>query len=101
MSAVADPHSLSNAVCIVGVDESDEMGNLPGKSQLTLHLEAIRNAVHDAGLKSEQAERVAPVQRQIPHLGRIHDVADGGVRGFQALVTRFHHLNSLASRRHF
>jgi hypothetical protein len=30
---------LSNSVCIVGVDESDEIGTLPHKSQLALHLE--------------------------------------------------------------
>ena len=43
--------ALSNAACIVGVDESDEIGVLPGTSQLTLHLEAIANAVRDAGLR--------------------------------------------------
>ena len=48
MSAVADLRALSNAVCVVGVDESDEIGSLPGKSQLTLHLEAVSNAVSDA-----------------------------------------------------
>jgi len=42
---------LSNAACIVGVAESDEMGILPHKSQMALHLEAITNAVSDAGLK--------------------------------------------------
>jgi acetyl-CoA acetyltransferase len=42
---------LRNSACIVGVDESDELGTLPHKSQLTLHLEAVRNAVRDAGLK--------------------------------------------------
>ena len=50
MTAMADLRALSNSVCIVGVDESDEIGNLPGKSQLTLHLEAVTNAVRDAGL---------------------------------------------------
>lgn len=41
---------LRSAVCIVGADESDEIGTLPHKSQLTLHLEAVRNAVYDACL---------------------------------------------------
>jgi acetyl-CoA acetyltransferase len=41
---------LRNSVCIVGVEESDELGTLPHKSQLTLHVEAVRNAVRDAGL---------------------------------------------------
>jgi acetyl-CoA acetyltransferase len=42
---------LRNAVSIVGVDESDEIGTLPHKSQLTLHVEAVSNAVRDAGLR--------------------------------------------------
>jgi len=33
------------------VDESDELGTLPHKSQLSLHVEAVHNAVRDAGLK--------------------------------------------------
>lgn len=41
---------LRSSVCVVGADESDEIGTLPHKSQLTLHIEAVRNAVHDAGL---------------------------------------------------
>src|SRR5262249_61266463 len=51
MSDLAKMRELSNSVCIVGVDESDEIGTLPGKSQLSLHVEAINNAVRDAGLK--------------------------------------------------
>lgn len=49
---------LSNSVCVVGVDESDELGTLPHKSQLTLHLEAISNAVRDAGLKISDVDGI-------------------------------------------
>ncbi|MGQ4809883.1 hypothetical protein NKDENANG_03319 [Candidatus Entotheonellaceae bacterium PAL068K] len=49
---------LSNSVCIVGVDESDELGTLPHKSQLALHLEAIDNAVNDAGLNISDIDGV-------------------------------------------
>ncbi len=49
---------LSNSVCIVGVDESDELGTLPHKSQLALHLEAISNAVQDAGLKVSDVDGI-------------------------------------------
>lgn len=49
---------LANSVCIVGVDESDELGTLPHKSQLALHLEAIHNAVRDAGLKISDIDGV-------------------------------------------
>jgi acetyl-CoA acetyltransferase len=51
MRDLARMRELSNSVCIVGADESDEIGTLPGKSQLSLHVEAIGNAVRDAGLK--------------------------------------------------
>jgi acetyl-CoA acetyltransferase len=57
---------LSNAACIVGVDESDEIGTLPGKSQLTLHLEAIDNAVRDAGLRVSDIDGVFTAGQHSP-----------------------------------
>jgi len=59
---------LSNAVCIVGVDESDEIGTLPHKSQLALHLEAITNAVRDAGLKITDVDGVFTAGQHSPAL---------------------------------
>ena len=41
---------LSKSVAIVGVDESDEIGKVPGKSNLQHHAEAAYNALADAGL---------------------------------------------------
>ena len=41
---------LRGKVAIVGASESDEIGVLPDKSALTLHAEAARNALNDAGL---------------------------------------------------
>ena len=49
---------LSNSACIVGVDESDEIGVVPNQSQLTLQLEAIHNAAHDAGLSVSDIDGV-------------------------------------------
>ena len=49
---------LSNSVCIVGVDESDAIGVLPNTSQLSLHLEAISNAVRDAGLQVSDVDGI-------------------------------------------
>jgi acetyl-CoA acetyltransferase len=46
----ADPTRLRGTVAIVGVAESDELGRLPHKSALQLHMEAARNALDDAGL---------------------------------------------------
>ena len=43
-------NGLRGRVAIVGASESDEIGVLPDKSALTLHAEAARNALTDAGL---------------------------------------------------
>jgi acetyl-CoA acetyltransferase len=42
--------SVSGKVAIVGVDESDRIGVVPGASTMQLHAEAARNALRDAGL---------------------------------------------------
>jgi acetyl-CoA acetyltransferase len=59
---------LRNAACIVGVDESDEIGTLPGKSQLSLHLEAVTNAVRDAGLKVSDVDGIFTAGQHSPAL---------------------------------
>jgi acetyl-CoA acetyltransferase len=59
---------LSNSACIVGVDESDEIGVLPNKSQLALHLEAITNAVRDAGLKVRDVDGIFTAGQHSPSL---------------------------------
>ena len=59
---------LRSTVCIVGVDESDEMGTLPHKSQLTLHLEAVDNAVRDAGLKISDVDGIFTAGQHSPAL---------------------------------
>jgi len=59
---------LSNTACIVGVDESDEIGILPNKSQLALHLEAITNAVRDAGLRVKDVDGIFTAGQHSPSL---------------------------------
>jgi acetyl-CoA acetyltransferase len=66
--ASAELRALSSTACIVGVDESDEIGTLPGKSQLTLHLEAISNAVRDAGLKIGDVDGIFTAGQHAPSL---------------------------------
>jgi acetyl-CoA acetyltransferase len=67
-TSTAELRALSNTACIVGVDESDEIGTLPGKSQLTLHLEAITNAVRDAGLKVSDVDGIFTAGQHPPSL---------------------------------
>jgi acetyl-CoA acetyltransferase len=66
MSDLAALRALSNSACIVGVDESDELGTLPHKSQLTLHVEAIHNAVRDAGLQVSDIDGVFTAGQHSP-----------------------------------
>lgn len=41
----------ADAICIVGVGESDDFGNTPNRSALALQAQASRNALRDAGLR--------------------------------------------------
>jgi acetyl-CoA acetyltransferase len=59
---------LSNSVAIVGVDESDEIGILPEVSQLSLHLQAIHNAIADAGLKITDIDGIFTAGQHSPVL---------------------------------
>ena len=47
---------LSRKAAIVGVDESDEIGRVPGKSSLQHHGEACDNALRDAGLTMKDVD---------------------------------------------
>ena len=55
---MADAKQLRGKVAIVGVGESDELGRLPHKSALQLHMEAAHNALADAGLKKSDVDAV-------------------------------------------
>jgi acetyl-CoA acetyltransferase len=52
---------VETAVAIAGAAETDEIGVLPGKSTLGLHLEAARNALADAGLARTDIDGIATV----------------------------------------
>ncbi len=54
----ADVTRLRGTVAIAGVAESDEIGRLPHKSSLQLHMEAAHNALADAGLKKSDVDAV-------------------------------------------
>jgi acetyl-CoA acetyltransferase len=51
-------HALRGSAAIVGVAESDELGKLPHKSSLALHMEAAHNALADAGLTKSDVDAV-------------------------------------------
>ena len=53
-----DARRMRGSVAIVGVAESDELGRLPHKSSLQLHMEATHNALADAGLKKSDVDAV-------------------------------------------
>ena len=57
---------LSNSVAIVGVDESDEIGKLPDVSLTSLHLQAVHNAVADAGLKISDVDGIFTAGQHSP-----------------------------------
>jgi acetyl-CoA acetyltransferase len=84
---VSDP-----GVIIAGAAETDEIGRLPGKSTLGLHLEAARNAVADAGLTMKDIDGIATVAApgpvQVAHaLGIYPDWIDGtGIGGTSFLL---------------
>ena len=79
-------------VIIAGAAETDEIGRLPGKSTLGLHLEAARNAVADAGLTMKDIDGIATVAApgpvQVAHaLGIYPDWIDGtGIGGTSFLL---------------
>jgi len=54
----ADYRQLRGRAAIVGVGESDELGKLPHKSSLALHMEAAHNALADAGIGKADVDAV-------------------------------------------
>jgi acetyl-CoA acetyltransferase len=52
-------HPLSRAAVIAGVDESDEIGEVPNKSPLQLHAEGAMNALADAGIDKSEVDGIA------------------------------------------
>ena len=84
--------SRGPGVIIAGATETSEIGRLPGKSALALHLEAAVNAVADAGLTLRDIDGMATVSSpgpvQVAHaLGITPSWIDGtGVGGTSFLL---------------
>jgi acetyl-CoA acetyltransferase len=62
--------SLRGAIAIVGAAESTDLGKIPDKSALELHVDAALNALEDAGLRPSDIDGVASAG-ELPN-----DVAD-------------------------
>jgi acetyl-CoA acetyltransferase len=79
-----DIRTLRGSVAIVGVAESDELGRLPHKSSLQLHMEATANALADAGLKKSDVDAVFTSGRNmandLPEYLGIHPRFVGGTQ---------------------
>ncbi len=55
--------SARTGAAIVGAAETTELGRIPDVSELTLHLDAARNAIADAGIDKAEIDGIAGVGR--------------------------------------
>ncbi len=97
-------HPLSRAAAIAGVDESDEIGNVPNKSSLQLHAEAAMNALADAGIDKSEVDGIATAgvsTLQIAeYLGIMPKYTDGTAVGGSSFVIHVGHaLEAIADGR--
>ena len=89
------PTSLSRKVAIVGVDESDEIGICEGKTSLTLHAEAARNALRDAGIDKSEVDFLgtagASIMQLAEYLAIQPSYLDGTSVGGSSFVIQVEH----------
>ena len=89
------PKDLRGKVAIVGASEADEIGVVPGKSVLTLHSEAIRNALSDAGLTLKDVDGLftagTPSNNLGEYLGIIPRYTDGTTVGGCSFILQVEH----------
>ena len=90
---------LRGKIAIVGASESDEMGKLPDKSVLTLHSEAIRNAIDDAGLSLSDVDGLfvaggsteTSVNDLVEYLGIVPRYVDSTIVGGCSFIMHVEH----------
>lgn len=87
--------ALRAAVAIVGAAESTELGRIPGKSALELHVDAALNALADAGLSPGDVDGVA-CAGELPvdvadYLGIVPEYLDGTNVGGSSYMLHVRH----------
>ena len=103
MSAIdSSGRAMRGQIAIIGAAESNEIGKLPNKSQLQLHLESALNAIRDCGIDKSQIDGIAAVNRdpvQVAHaLGIVPTYVDGtGVGGCSFMLHVRHAAAAIAA----
>lgn len=95
-----DSRELRHKVAIVGAAETNEVGVLPGHSQLQLHAEAAFNALDDAGLTLDDVDGYAGVAgaAMTEYLGIMPRWVDAtGVGGCSFLIHVGHAVAAIAA----
>ena len=95
---------LSRTAALVGVAESDEIGEVPNKSSLQLHSEAALNALEDAGLSVRDVDGIATAgvstMQIAEYLGIVPRYTDGtSVGGSSFVIHVGHALEAIADGR--
>ncbi len=98
------PHPLYRAAAIAGVDESDQIGQVPNKTSLQLHAEGAINALADAGIDKSEVDGIATAgvsTLQIAeYLGITPRYTDGTAVGGSSFVIHVGHaLNAIKEGR--
>src|SRR2546425_7687230 len=87
--------AISGTVAIVGVAESDRIGNVPDKSALQLHAEGALNALAEAGLGLSDVDGIftagVPTPEVAEYLGIVPRYTDGTSVGGSSFVIHVGH----------
>ncbi len=70
-------------VAIVGAAETTELGEIPNLSQIELHADAARNALHDCGLSPSDIDGVATAGESPVAIAHYHGIAPSWLDGTQ------------------
>ena len=92
------PGQLHRSAALIGVDESDQIGRVPGKSNMQLAAEAAKNAMRDAGVEPQEVDGLftcglswAPTMQVAEFLGIKPRYFDSTQVGGSAFVVHVEH----------